>query len=190
MLNILLFFRERRFAKNKTTTETELSAFRRLIDVFMQDLLSHIDKVIKNVFPPSVTASILSTNVKELLDGSKDSSNKCQVTLDLAVILNLLPEGYIPAAGITQFDDKHKQISDPVSELELENVSQINKLASISVHEATPESKQSLLHDTEQMEEKSQEKRLEDFPSSYVIDRVDVIDKEIEESKTTKAEIN
>ena len=190
----MLYFirsRERRFAKNKSTTETELSAFGRLIDVFVRDLLTHIDKIAKNVFPPSLIANILATNVKELIEGAKENSHKCPVTLDLASILKLLPEKYVPITGMAQFNDNLKL--GITSDCNLQpvgsgNVSQISEAVSLTIQQATPESKLPRLNDIDKPLNQVRTKIEESEPcqSSYVVDRVDIIAKEIEESKISE----
>jgi hypothetical protein len=183
--------RERRFAKNKSTTETELSAFGRLIDVFVRDLLTHIDKIAKNVFPPSLIANILATNVKELIDGAKENSHKCPVTMDLASILKLLPEKYVPITGIAQFNDNLKLGMNSDCNLQpvgSGNVSQISEAVSLTIQQATPESKLPRLKDIDKPVNQVTTKIEESEPcqSSYVVDRVDIIAKEIEESKISE----
>ena len=76
-----------------------------MIDVFVRDLLCHIDKVTKSVFPPSLIANILATNLKDLNDVAKDSSKKCYVTLNLTSIIKLLPDKYIPIVSLPNYNE-------------------------------------------------------------------------------------
>ena len=192
-INILLFFfRERRFAKNKSTTETELSAFGRMVNVFVRDLLNHIDKVTKNVFQPSLISGVLATNVKSFLEGAKDALGKCQVTLDIAAISKYLPEKYIPIVGVVRasnYDDCSVQAMQP--ELDIKKpMDTENETVSVNVQGATPDSKTKLADLSNYPNKPSNitEEQSAEIESSYVIDRVDLIAKEIEKSKISESE--
>ena len=175
--------KERRFSKNKSTTETELSAFGRMVYVFVRDFLPHIERVVKLVFSPSLMSNILSTNSNTIMNSGKDCFNKCQLTLDVPVIVELLPEKYVPTVSVPIYDNKQDQMSEHETKsenLDSKKSSQGNEAATISVQEASPPAK---LPDCHVIEDDKIQSESNDLPSSYVIDRVDIIANEIEESK-------
>ena len=171
--------KERRFSKNKSTTDTEISAFGRMVQVFVLDFLPHIDRVIKLVFSPSLMCSILGTN-SQMLESVKNIESKFHITLNTSSITELLPEKYIPAYSTPIYDIKGENVSEnapKVDTLESKDLIQSNEGTKITVQESSPKPKSSgggaeseaIIHK-------------ENDSSPYVIDRVDIIAKEIEES--------
>lgn len=162
--------------------------------------MPHIDKVTKAVFPPLQIATVLATNVKELLDGTKENPyTEFQVTINLAAIIKLLPEKYIPLVTMTKTDNR---LELPTTDHKAnvhgeENLRQSIASATVSVNiqEATPDSKVTRLKDKVDEQVADQDDpgmttNKEEFPSSYVIDRVDMIAREIEKSKISDVEEN
>ena len=173
--------KERRFSKNKSTTETEISSFGRLVHVFVRDFLPHIDKIIKLVFSPSLMCSILGTNSQTLLNGANDSLNKCQLVLDIPNIIAFLPEKHVPILSMPSNDKEMEQLLEDQTNLgphESKSPSHDQEGAKIVVQEASPPAKTPMQAGNEvNVQEQS-----DDLPSPYVIDRVDMIAKEIENS--------
>ena len=185
--------RERRFAKNKSTTDTELFAFRRMVNAFVVDLLRHIDMVTKMVFSPALTSKILATNIKDLVDLSKTVSPENMLVLDLAAIIKILPEEFqlnldkTASLAIAEIAaDQMALHPQPKEHQQTPNITvQEGEPSSISIEEATPDSQ----HPNEYAVKQEKDETIGDIhdvaesPSPYVVDRVELIAKEIEESK-------
>ena len=172
--------KERRFSKNKSTTDTEISAFGRMVQVFVLDFLPHIDRVIKLVFSPSLMCSILGTN-SQMLESAKNNESKCHITLNMSSITELLPEKYIPAYSTPICDTKSEHVSENESKVdtfESKDLIQSNEEIKITVQESSPKPKSS----GGGLESEDVIHLENDSSSPYVIDRVDIIAKEIEES--------
>ena len=185
--------RERRFAKNKSTTDTELFAFKRMVNAFVVDLLLHIDMVTKMVFSPSLTSKILATNIKDLVDLSKNGSPENMLVLDLAAIIKILPEELqlnldkTASLAVAEIAADQLALNPQAKEhQQTPNIAvQENEPSRISIEEATPDSK----HVNEYATKPEKDETIGDVhdivetPSPYVVDRVELIAKEIEESK-------
>ena len=184
--------RERRFAKNKSTTDTELFAFKRMVNTFVVDLLRHIDMVTKMVFSPALTSKILATNIKDLVDLSKSVSPKNMLVLDLGAIKKILPEEFqsnldkTASLAIAEIAaDQMALHQQPKEHQQTPNITVQGEPSSISIEEATPDSKDPNEYAAKQEKDKTigDIHDLVETASPYVVDRVELLAKEIEESK-------
>ena len=162
-----------------------------MVDVFVRDLLCHIDKVTKSVFAPSLISNILAINSKELMEGAKDNSNKCQVTLNLTSIIQLLPQKYITPVGSHNYTDnmpKTGQFETNSHAVTQEISMESTETTPIFLHEAKPDSKTTNAKLLKDESEYNGGETAKDVQPSYVVDRVDLIAKEIEKSKISEME--
>ena len=125
------------------------------------------------------------------MEGAKDNSNKCQVTLSLTSIIELLPQKYIMPVGSHNYNNnmpKSVQIESNIDNATQENATESIETTSIFIHEATPDSKTTNAKRLKDEAEHKGGETINDVQSSYVVDRVDLIAKEIEESKLSETE--
>ena len=125
------------------------------------------------------------------MDGAKDNTNKCQVTINVPSIIDLLPQKYITPLG--SYNDNYNMPKTGEVENNLHNTTQETDTQSIQstsifIHEATPDSKTNNANRLEDKAEYNRYDNTKDVPSSYVVDRVDLIAKEIDESKISGTE--
>jgi hypothetical protein len=125
------------------------------------------------------------------MEGAKDNSNKCQVTINLASIIDLLPQKYITPASSHNYNDnmpKTGQIETNLQATTQETGTESIESIPIFVQEATPDSKVTNAKRLKDEAKHKEDETTKDVQSSFVVDRVDLIDKEIEESKISATE--
>ena len=125
------------------------------------------------------------------MDGTKDNTNKRQFTINVPSIIDLLPQKYI--TPLASYNDNYNmpktgEVENNSHITTQENATQSINPTSIFIHEATPDSKTNNANRLEDKDEYNGDDNTKDVPSSYVVDRVDLIAKEIDESKISATE--